>query len=84
MTKPFISASERGAPQSLPPRIYTVPRDGDGPRAAVPGSLRSPADERLHRKQQLAASLRLLARHGVEPGLAGHLSARDPERLDHF
>jgi ribulose-5-phosphate 4-epimerase/fuculose-1-phosphate aldolase len=42
------------------------------------------AEERLHRKQQLAVSLRLLARHGVEPGLAGHLSARDPEYTDHF
>ncbi|MCI4591781.1 class II aldolase/adducin family protein [Sphingobium sp. BYY-5] len=66
------------------PRIHGVPRDGDGPLAAVPKSHLSIIDERLHRKQQLAASLRLLARHGVEPGLAGHLSARDPENPDHF
>jgi ribulose-5-phosphate 4-epimerase/fuculose-1-phosphate aldolase len=66
------------------PRIYTVERDGDGPRAAAPRGHASVDDERLHRKQQLAASLRLLARYGVDPGLAGHLSARDPEHLDHF
>jgi L-ribulose-5-phosphate 4-epimerase len=72
------------APRRLNPRIYDVPRDGDGPRVEVPAPLRSFGDERLHRKQQLAASLRLLARHGVEPGLAGHLSARDPEHTDHF
>lgn len=69
---------------SIAPRIYAVPRDHDSPRATAPRSQLPLAEERLHRKQQLAASLRLLARHGVEPGLAGHLSARDPEFTDHF
>jgi L-ribulose-5-phosphate 4-epimerase len=84
MTAQSSSSFAYAPSRILAPRIYDVPRDGDGPRAAVPNSLPSAADERLHRKQQLAASLRLLARHGVEPGLAGHLSARDPEHTDHF
>lgn len=41
-------------------------------------------DERLHRKQRLAAALRLFARYGFDEGVAGHITARDPERLDHF
>lgn len=65
-------------------RIHDVPRDGDAPRLHADAARRTVRDERLHRKQQLAASLRLLAQHGVEPGLAGHLSARDPEHVDHF
>ncbi|MBA3654264.1 MAG: class II aldolase/adducin family protein [Actinobacteria bacterium] len=41
-------------------------------------------EERLHRKQRLAASFRLFSRFGFDEGVAGHITARDPERLDHF
>ncbi|HEY0201123.1 MAG TPA: class II aldolase/adducin family protein [Burkholderiaceae bacterium] len=40
--------------------------------------------ERLHRKQRLAGAFRLFARHGYDQGLAGHITARDPELHDHF
>src|SRR5262245_43544990 len=36
-------------------------------------------DERLHRKQRLAAAFRLFARYGFDEGVAGHITARDPE-----
>jgi ribulose-5-phosphate 4-epimerase/fuculose-1-phosphate aldolase len=41
-------------------------------------------DARRHRKQRLAAALRLFGRFGFDEGVAGHITARDPERLDHF
>jgi len=41
-------------------------------------------EERLHRKQRLAAAFRLFARFGFDEGVAGHITARDPERSDHF
>jgi ribulose-5-phosphate 4-epimerase/fuculose-1-phosphate aldolase len=41
-------------------------------------------DERRYRKQRLAASFRLFGAFGFDEGLAGHITARDPERLDHF
>jgi ribulose-5-phosphate 4-epimerase/fuculose-1-phosphate aldolase len=41
-------------------------------------------EARLHRKQRLAAGFRLFARFGYEEGAAGHITARDPELLDHF
>ena len=44
----------------------------------------SPDEERLHRKQRLAAAFRLFSRFGFDEGIAGHITARDPERLDHF
>ncbi|MDP8954421.1 MAG: class II aldolase/adducin family protein [Actinomycetota bacterium] len=40
--------------------------------------------ERLHRKQRLAAALRIFARLGYCEGVAGHITARDPGRPDHF
>src|SRR6478735_1495079 len=41
-------------------------------------------DERRHRKQRLAAAFRLFGQFGFDEGVAGHITARDPERLDHF
>jgi ribulose-5-phosphate 4-epimerase/fuculose-1-phosphate aldolase len=41
-------------------------------------------DERLHRKQRLAASFRLFSRLGFDEGIAGHITARDPENPEHF
>jgi ribulose-5-phosphate 4-epimerase/fuculose-1-phosphate aldolase len=43
-----------------------------------------PEEERLHRKQRLAAGFRLFSKFGFDEGVAGHITARDPERLDHF
>jgi ribulose-5-phosphate 4-epimerase/fuculose-1-phosphate aldolase len=40
--------------------------------------------ERLHRQQRLAGAFRLFARYGFAQGLAGHITARDPEWTDHF
>ncbi|MUG95547.1 class II aldolase/adducin family protein [Scytonema sp. UIC 10036] len=41
-------------------------------------------DERLYRKQHLAAAFRVFARFGFSEGTAGHITARDPEFTDHF
>ncbi len=41
-------------------------------------------EERLHRKQRLAAGFRLFSRFGFDEGIAGHITARDPELADHF
>jgi ribulose-5-phosphate 4-epimerase/fuculose-1-phosphate aldolase len=41
-------------------------------------------EERLHRKQRLAAGFRLFSKFGFEEGIAGHITARDPELADHF
>lgn len=49
-----------------------------------PPTFASAEDERRHRKQRLAAAFRLFARFGFDEGIAGHITARDPERLDHF
>jgi ribulose-5-phosphate 4-epimerase/fuculose-1-phosphate aldolase len=44
----------------------------------------TPTEEREHRKHKLAAGFRLFGAFGFEEGIAGHITARDPERLDHF
>jgi len=47
-------------------------------------SFASVEEERLHRKQRLAAAFRLFGRFGFDEGVAGHITARDPELTDHF
>lgn len=49
-----------------------------------PPSFDTPAQERLHRKQRLAAAFRLFSRFGFDEGVAGHITARDPEFRDTF
>ena len=44
----------------------------------------TPGEERLHRKQRLAAAFRLFSRFGFDEGVAGHITARDPEFPDTF
>lgn len=45
---------------------------------------RSVEDERLWRKQRLALAFRIFGRLGFDEGVAGHITARDPENSDHF
>ena len=41
-------------------------------------------EERQYLKQRLAAAFRLFGRFGFEEGVAGHITARDPEHSDRF
>src|SRR6202047_2816005 len=49
-----------------------------------PPKFASVDEERRHRKERLAASFRLFSKFGFDEGVTGHITARDPERLDHF
>ena len=55
-----------------------------GNAAALLPQERTVDEERLHRKQRLAAAFRLFSRFGFDDGVAGHITARDPELTDHF
>src|SRR5580658_66567 len=48
------------------------------------GTYEDVASERLYRKQRLAAAFRLFGRLGFSEGVAGHITARDPEHTDSF
>src|ERR1700682_422348 len=64
---------------------FTMSETATAPlKVPQPPSFTSPAEERRHRKERLAASFRLFAKFGFDEGVAGHITARDPERTDHF
>ncbi|HEV7679680.1 MAG TPA: class II aldolase/adducin family protein [Candidatus Dormibacteraeota bacterium] len=50
----------------------------------MPPTFSSVEEERLHRKQRLAAGFRIFSKCGFDEGVAGHITARDPELTDHF
>ena len=41
-------------------------------------------EERQHRKERLAAAFRIFGRYGFSEGVAGHITARDPEETECF
>jgi ribulose-5-phosphate 4-epimerase/fuculose-1-phosphate aldolase len=51
---------------------------------SLPETFSSFEEERRHRKERLAGALRIFGRYGFSEGVAGHITARDPEHLDHF
>jgi ribulose-5-phosphate 4-epimerase/fuculose-1-phosphate aldolase len=50
----------------------------------VPPVFDTVEEERQHRKERLAAAFRLFSRFGFDEGIAGHITARDPEHTDSF
>ena len=61
-----------------------MPETIDGQPIPAQPTHASIEEERLHRKQRLAAAFRLFSKCGFDEGVAGHITARDPEKLDHF
>lgn len=62
----------------------TVPTDIRIAKTPSPPTFKTVAEERLHRKQRLASAFRLFAKFGFSEGVAGHITARDPEFANHF
>jgi ribulose-5-phosphate 4-epimerase/fuculose-1-phosphate aldolase len=62
----------------------TLPADIRIAKTPEPPTFKTAADERLHRKQRLASAFRVFAKFGFSEGVAGHITARDPELTDHF
>lgn len=70
MTNTSVSLDRRGI-DSLVPAIWPKGRELPPPQSTV-------EEERLYRKQRLAAACRIFARAGFNLGGAGHITARDP------
>jgi ribulose-5-phosphate 4-epimerase/fuculose-1-phosphate aldolase len=67
------------APEKVPPMQM-----GPFKLSFSPPVFASPTEERLHRKQRLAAAFRLFSKFGFDEGAAGHITVRDPVERDTF
>ncbi|MBX3705960.1 MAG: class II aldolase/adducin family protein [Pseudomonadales bacterium] len=59
-------------------------RAATAPQMNFPPVFATVEAERQHRKERLAGALRIFGRYGFGEGVAGHITARDPELTDHF
>ena len=50
----------------------------------LPQEFATVEEERMHRKVQLAAAFRMFSKAGLDEGVAGHITARDPEFPDSY
>ncbi|HWH30360.1 MAG TPA: class II aldolase/adducin family protein [Mycobacteriales bacterium] len=64
-------------------RPAVAPAVGELPLPTPPAAA-SFAEERQHRKAQLAAAFRMFSKAGLDEGVAGHITARDPEFPDSY
>ena len=58
--------------------------DGRPLYVATPPTFDSVEDERAHRKAKLAAAFRMFSKAGLDEGVAGHITVRDPEHPETF
>jgi ribulose-5-phosphate 4-epimerase/fuculose-1-phosphate aldolase len=82
VTREAIRSDEVVAEPLSPQDLTPIPEEKLVFRLPTPFT--DPAVERRHRKERLAGALRLFGRFGFEEGVAGHITARDPEYPDHF
>jgi ribulose-5-phosphate 4-epimerase/fuculose-1-phosphate aldolase len=69
---------------TLTPSAAAIPAEIKIAKTPPMPTFQTVAEERLHRKQRLASAFRLFAKFGFSEGVAGHITARDPELHDHF
>ena len=82
-----ITSKEVSTPKSLPkPQVQSSGKTKSGKLLKIRQypTFTNLEDERLYRKQHLAAAFRVFADRGFDEGVAGHISVRDPILTDHF
>ncbi|KAL4815423.1 class II aldolase/adducin N-terminal [Aspergillus spinulosporus] len=81
-TKVSISSSR----PEKPPQVQVLGKTKNGKTLKIRSypQFDNLEDERLYRKQHLAAAFRVFADRGFDEGVAGHISVRDPILTDHF
>ncbi len=72
----LVTKAETGSPMAL--------SVGAGLYLPLPETFASVEQERAHRKAKLAAAFRMFSKAGLDEGVAGHVTVRDPEFPDSF
>lgn len=72
--------------ETQPPQVQAMGKTKDGRNLKIRKypQFSTLEEERLYRKQHLAAAFRVFADRGYDEGVAGHISVRDPILTDHF
>ena len=83
-TAPRAASSTASSSEKAPTNAALVDVHGNPLAIPRPETFASIADERAHRKAKLAAAFRMFSKAGLDEGVAGHITVRDPEEPDTF
>ena len=70
--------------ESAPANAAMTGSDGRRLWMATPPTFDTVEQERAHRKAKLAAAFRMFSKAGLDEGVAGHITVRDPEHPETF
>lgn len=76
--------SSRDAPRQAPDQVAGPEAPDRVLKMPLPPTFESVEQERMHRKVRLAAAFRMFSKAGLDEGVAGHITARDPEFPDSY
>lgn len=79
-----MTLTDRPDATPLPAAAADADAAGRRLRMAAPRVFTSVEEERAHRKAKLAAAFRMFSKAGLDEGVAGHITVRDPEAPDTF
>ena len=71
-------------PAAAPANAAVLDSGGRSLRMATPPTFDTAEQERAHRKATLAAAFRMFSRAGLDEGVAGHITVRDPAHPNTF
>ncbi|EXJ64073.1 L-fuculose-phosphate aldolase [Cladophialophora yegresii CBS 114405] len=81
---PALDVYDSSTPSNVAVGALGTTTSGKKLRIRAYPKFQSLEEERLYRKQHLAAAFRVFAERGFDEGVAGHISVRDPILTDHF
>jgi len=76
--------SSQDAPRQAPDQVAGPGAPDRVLKMPLPPTFESVEQERMHRKVRLAAAFRMFSKAGLDEGVAGHITARDPEFPDSY
>lgn len=79
-----MTTTEKAPAEQVVANAATTDATGRPLDVARPPTFATPAEERAHRKAKLAAAFRMFTKAGLDEGVAGHITVRDPEEPDTF
>jgi ribulose-5-phosphate 4-epimerase/fuculose-1-phosphate aldolase len=75
------AVTQAPSPESPSPESMSV---GRSLKLPLPPTFETVEEERAHRKAKLAAAFRMFSKAGLDEGVAGHITVRDPGEPDTF
>lgn len=79
-----ITESKPAGQDDLVEAAASEATSGQSLHMPLPPTFDSVEEERMHRKVRLAAAFRMFSKIGCDEGVAGHITARDPEFTDSY